>query len=110
MKTITLNSALKKLKKLNEEIRYTDCFKAKTFSGGLIAFRASKNRDPKPIKHSDKDVLCQVIKGSGRLRAHGKRIPLRAGTLCHIPKGTPHDFAAGKSSELVLFYALIKTA
>jgi hypothetical protein len=23
--------------------------------------------------------------------------------------GTPHDFAAGRSSELVLFYALIKT-
>jgi mannose-6-phosphate isomerase-like protein (cupin superfamily) len=38
---------------------------------------------------------------------NGKRIQLRPGIVCHIPKGTPHDFAAGKSGELVLFYSLI---
>jgi hypothetical protein len=27
--------------------------------------------------------------------------------LCHIPKGTPHDFAASKKKSLVLFYSLI---
>ena len=109
MKTIKISQALKRLKKINEEIRYTDCFKEKQFTSGLIAFRPTKNSDPKQINHDDKDVVCQVINGSGRLRVNGRRIPLRPGIICHIPKGTPHDFAAGKSGELVLFYSLIQT-
>ena len=109
MKIVTFSQALKRLKKLNNEIRYADCFSEKQFTSGLIAFRRSKNSDPKQIEHADKDVVCQVIKGSGRLRIDGKALPLRAGVICHIPKGTPHDFAAGKTGELVLFYSLIKT-
>ncbi|MGH7870867.1 MAG: cupin domain-containing protein [Candidatus Binatia bacterium] len=109
MKLIKINSALKRLKKLSDEIRYADCFSAKQFTSGLIAFRRHKSGDPKQIEHADKDVVCQVIKGSGRLRVGGKRLALRAGVICHIPKGTPHDFAAGKAGELVLFYSLIKT-
>jgi len=111
MKVITINSALKELKKISDEIRYADCFKEETFTSGLIAFRQSKkNSDPKQITHDDRDVVCQVIKGSGRLRVNGKRTRLRPGIICHIPKGTPHDFAAGKYGELVLFYSLIVTA
>ena len=110
MKVLKINSALKRLKKINDEIRYADCFKEKQFTSGLIAFRPNKHTDAKQINHDDKDVVCQVIKGSGRLRVNGKRIALRPGIVCHIPKDTPHDFAAGKSSELVLFYSLIKTS
>jgi len=109
MKVIKLASAQKKLKALNDEIRYADCFKGKRFTSGLIAFRPSKRSDPKQITHDDKDVICHVIKGSGRLRVNGKRTPLRSGMVCHIPKGTPHDFAAGQNAELVLFYSLIAT-
>ena len=109
MKIVTISQALKRLKKLNDEIRYADCFSEKQFTSGLIAFRRNKNSDPKQIVHADKDVVCHVIKGSGRLRFGGKRVPLRAGVICHIPKGTPHDFAAGNSGELVLFYSLINT-
>lgn len=109
MKTIKISQALKTLKKINDEIRYADCFKEKQFTSGLIAFRQSKKSDPKQINHDDKDVVCHVIKGSGRLRVGGKRISLRPGIVCHIPKGTPHDFAAGRSGELVLFYSLITT-
>lgn len=109
MKLIQLNSALKRLKTLNDEIRYADCFADKQFTAGLIAFRPSKQRNPKQINHADKDVICHVIKGSGRLRIPGKRTALKPGMICHIPKGTPHDFAAGKRGELVLFYSLIKT-
>ena len=109
MKVIRITSALKHLKVLNDEIRYADCFKEKQFTSGLIAFRASKKRDPKQIIHDKKDVVCQVIQGNGRLRVNGKRIQLRPGIVCHIPKATPHDFATGKSGELVLFYSLIKT-
>lgn len=109
MKLIKIDTALKSLKKINDEIRYADCFKTENFTSGLIAFRPAKNSDPKQITHDDKDVVCHVVKGSGRLRVNGKRTPLRPGIVCHIPKGTPHDFAAGKNTELVLFYSLIKT-
>jgi mannose-6-phosphate isomerase-like protein (cupin superfamily) len=109
MKTIRLEQALRGLRKINEEIRYKDCFAEKTFTSGLIAFRPSKNPDPKQINHGDKDVVCHVLKGRGRLRINRRRIPLHPGTICHIPKGTPHDFAAGRRGELVLFYSLIKT-
>ena len=109
VKAIKINHALKRLKKISPEIRYVNCFEEKQFTSGLIAFRPTKNSDRKQITHEDKDVVCQVIKGSGRLRVNGKRIPLRPGTICHIPKGTPHDFAAGKNGELVLFYSLITT-
>ena len=109
MKLIRIDSQLKQLKNLNNEIRYADCFAEKQFTSGLIAFKASKNSDPKQINHADKDVVCHVIKGTGRLRVNGKRISLRPGIVCHIPKGTPHDFAAGKSGELILFYSLIRS-
>jgi quercetin dioxygenase-like cupin family protein len=109
MKIINIKSAIKGLKKLNEEIRYADCFADKQFTAGLIAFRPAKKSKPKQINHADKDVVCHVIKGSGRLRVKRKSISLKPGTICHIPKGTAHDFAAGKSGELVLFYSLIKT-
>jgi len=109
MKVIQVASALKKLKVLSEEIRYGDCFKEETFTSGLIAFRPSKKVDPKQISHDDKDVVCHVIKGTGRLRVNRKRIQLRPGIVCHIPRGTPHDFAAGRRGELVLFYSLIRT-
>ncbi len=109
MKIIKISQALKGLKKINDEIRYADCFKEEQFTTGLIAFRPKKNSDPKQINHDDKDVVCHVIKGTGRLRLNGKRIPLRPGIVCHIPKGTPHDFAAGRNGELVLFFSLITT-
>ena len=109
MKVINLRTALKRLPKLNDEIRYKNCFQEETFTTGLIAFHPKKNSDSKQINHDDKDVVCQVLKGRGRLRINSRRIPLRPGTICHIPKGTPHDFAAGKYSTLVLFYSLITT-
>ncbi|HEY7166279.1 MAG TPA: AraC family ligand binding domain-containing protein [Candidatus Binatia bacterium] len=109
MKTIHLGATLKALTKINDEIRYQTCFEEKTFSAGLIAFSPRKKRDSKQIHHADKDVVCHVLKGNGRLRVNGRRIPLRPGTICHIPKGTPHDFAAAERSRLVLFYSLIHT-
>ncbi|HEY3151128.1 MAG TPA: cupin domain-containing protein [Candidatus Binatia bacterium] len=108
MKAVKIHQALKRLKKINNEIRYANCFDEKQFTSGFIAFRSRKNSDPKQINHDDKDIVCHVIKGTGRLRINNKRILLRPGMICHIPKGTPHDFAAGKNGELVLFYSLIK--
>ena len=109
MKIIQLQKALKGLKQINPEIRYKLCIDERTFSSGLIAFRPTKNSDSRQINHHDKDVICQVLKGSGRLRIKKRKVPLRPGTICHIPRGTPHDFASGRKQELVLFYSLIKT-
>ena len=95
--------------KITEEIRYTGCVEHERFSAGLIAFRRAGRADAKQIRHADKDVVCHVLKGRGRLRIDGRRIALRPGIICHIPKGTPHDFAAGARAELVLFYSLMKT-
>jgi quercetin dioxygenase-like cupin family protein len=109
MKVVKINQALKNLETINEEIRYASLADGRRFSAGLISFRPKKRSDPKQIKHRDKDVLCHVLRGRGRLRVNRLRIMLRPGTICHIPRGTPHDFAAGKTGELVLFYSLIKT-
>lgn len=109
MKLINLTATLRQLKPLSDELRHADCFKEKNFTSGLIAFRPTQNSDPKQINHDDQDVLCHILKGTGRLRINGKRTPLRPGMICHIPKGTPHDFAASKNGELVLFYVLVTT-
>lgn len=109
MKIVKIQEALKELQEINREIRYKSCIEGKGFSTGLISFRPRKDSDPKQINHRDKDVICHVLRGRGRLRINGRRIALQPGTVCHIPKGIPHDFAAGKKGELVLLYSLIKT-
>ncbi|MCZ6625953.1 MAG: cupin domain-containing protein [Deltaproteobacteria bacterium] len=109
MKIIKIREALKELEEISKEIRYKSCVEGKGFSTGLISFRPRKGSDSKQINHRDKDVVCHVLKGHGRLRINGQRIALEPGIICHIPKGTPHDFAAGREGELLLFYSLIKT-
>ena len=109
MKIVKIAAALKRLKKISEEIHYLSCFEQKQFTGGLITFKPAKKANPKQISHDNQDVICQVLQGSGRLKIDGRRIRLVPGTLCHIPKRTPHDFSAVRSGELVLFYLLIKT-
>ena len=109
MKVVKVQDALKEMQKISSEIRYKSCVEGKGFSTGLISFKPRKDSDPKQIKHRDKDVVCHVLRGRGRLRINGRRIALKPGTICHIPKGVSHDFAGGKKGELVLFYSLIKT-
>jgi mannose-6-phosphate isomerase-like protein (cupin superfamily) len=109
MKIVRVSAALKHLRKINDEIRYASCVEEKSFTSGVIAFKRTKKSNPKQITHENKDVVCHVLQGSGRLVVNRRRFQLRPGTVCHIPKGTPHDFAAGMSGELVLFYLLIKS-
>jgi len=109
MKLMHIEDALKKLQQINPEIRYKSFVEGKRFSAGLIAFKPKRDSDPKQIKHLDRDVVCHVLRGHGRLRLNARKIALKPGTICHIPKGTRHDFAAGKGGDLVLFYSLIKT-
>jgi quercetin dioxygenase-like cupin family protein len=108
MKVVKLQTALRRLKPISEEIRYRECVSGSGFTTGLISFARKKQSDAKQISHPDKDVVCHVLKGRGRLRLNGRRIRLQRGMICHIPKGIPHDFAATQK-ELVLFYSLITT-
>ena len=109
MKTVKLAAILKRLKRIDDEIRYLSCFEQQQFTSGVIAFKPAKRANPEQISHNDQDVICHVLQGSGRLQVDGRRIRLVPGTLCHIPKRTPHDFSAARSGELVLFYLLVKT-
>ena len=109
MKVLKIGDALAGLERISDEIRYRSFLEEERYSMGLIAFRPGKDTDPKQISHRDKDVVCHVLSGRGRLRLADQTIHLEPGILCHLPKGTPHDFAAEQDEELVLFYSLIKT-
>ncbi|HEV8343445.1 MAG TPA: cupin domain-containing protein [Candidatus Binatia bacterium] len=109
MKIIDIRKAIQDLHQVNPEIRYKSCIERKQFSTGIISFKPKKHSDPREISHRDKDVVCHVLRGRGRLRINGRSIALKPGTICHIPKGIRHDFAAGKKGDLLLFYSLIKT-
>jgi mannose-6-phosphate isomerase-like protein (cupin superfamily) len=108
MKVIKLQAALKQLKALNREISYKHFVRGRGFTTGLVSFNPARRSDPRQINHPDKDVVCQVLKGRGRLRVRHRTVALEPGMICHIPKGTPHDFAATEK-RLILLYSLITT-
>ena len=108
MEAFRLEELLSHLEPLTPEIRFRDLVSRPTFKAGLIAFSPGGTADPKQITHSDRDVLCYVLRGCGRLRADGTLTPLEPGMLCHVPAKTPHDFAA-TGEELLLLYVLIET-
>ena len=107
-KIVDVDEALAELAAINSEIRHKGCIEGDGFNVGLVSFSPTTTTDPKQIVHDDKDVVCHVLRGRGRLRASGEVTRLRPGMLCHIPRGVPHDFAA-EGDELVLCYSLITT-
>lgn len=109
MKVVKIKRALRRLERVNEEISYVSCAQGRSVTAGLIVFKPTRRRSLKQIKHRGLEVLCHVIKGRGRLRIKKRTIALEPGTVCYIPRRTPHDFAAGKSGPLVLLYAVIET-
>ena len=108
LKVVSIDTALAELAEVNSEIRHRSCIEGDGFNVGLVSFAATATADPKQIVHDDKDVVCHVLKGRGRLRTAEAVTRLRPGMLCHIPRGVPHDFAA-EGDELILCYSLITT-
>jgi mannose-6-phosphate isomerase-like protein (cupin superfamily) len=108
MKIARLQAELKQLVKVSDEISYKNVFDGRQFTSGVIVFRPAKGANRKQIEHPDKDVVCHVLRGRGRLRVRNRRFPLVPGTVCHIPCRTPHDFAAESRTALVMFYSLIQ--
>ncbi|HZU05527.1 MAG TPA: cupin domain-containing protein [Chloroflexota bacterium] len=110
MDVLGLDQALTELQPLTAEISVRLWQRGATYEAGLIAFHPQPVADPRQICHADRDLLCQVLRGHGRLRLGAQQVPVAPGLLCRIPAGTPHDFAAQGPEPLVLFYALIKVS
>jgi mannose-6-phosphate isomerase-like protein (cupin superfamily) len=108
MKVLDLGEELKRAKTATAQIAYRRVIEAHTFEAGVARFSPEDAADPEQVTHQEKDVLCYILNGRGRLRAVGHETPLRPGLLCHIPAGTPHDFAA-TTEPLTLYYCLIRT-
>jgi len=109
MKVLDVAEELALATPLSPEMAHRRLAAAETFEAGVIRFApVAAAADPKQITHTDRDVLCYVLSGAGRLRTAGTEAPLRAGMLCHIPANTPHDFAA-TTEPLSLLYTLIRT-
>lgn len=109
VKVLQLDQVASQLKPLGEEIRYATCVETGRFTQGIIAF-ASKPTNAGQITHDDKDVVCYVISGTGRLRASDQEFLLKQGSICHVPAGSSHDFQATGDRELVLLYTLVESA
>ncbi len=108
MKVLDIPEELKRAKPLSPEMSHRRLVEAHTFEAGVVRFSPGGAADPQQVTHPDKDVLCYVVGGAGRLRADGHETPLRPGLLVHLPAGTPHDFAAA-DEPLTLTYCLIRT-
>ncbi len=107
MKVLNLADELARAKPISAEMAHRRLVDEKTFMAGVVRFSpGGAARDP--VTHPDKDVLCYVLSGVGRVQANGRETPLRPGMLCHILAGTPHDFAATEE-PLSLYYCLIRT-
>ncbi len=106
---LQLEEVATQLRALGQEIRYATCFESNRFTQGIIAF-AGKPASGNQITHDDKDVLCYVISGTGRLRTGDKEMVLKQGSICHVPAQEPHDFQATGDRELVLLYTLVEVA
>ncbi len=104
---VIVEELLPELERISEEISFRTCFQGGNFEAGIVVFHPRHSADPKYITHSDKDLVCYVIKGSGRLRIDGEERAVAPGLVSHIPKGTPHDFCAS-GEELLIFYLTIQ--
>ncbi|HUZ77370.1 MAG TPA: cupin domain-containing protein [Chloroflexota bacterium] len=90
-----------------DQMRVANCFEGQRFTQGVIALTAQTS-PAKQIAHQEADLLCYVISGTGRLRSGTTDLPLKQGTLCHIPAHVPHDFQATGDRELVLLFTLVE--
>jgi mannose-6-phosphate isomerase-like protein (cupin superfamily) len=110
MDLLGLEEALGELRPLSAEISVRSWCREAAYETGLIAFQPRSDGDPRQILHDDRDVVCHVLRGEGRLRLDDQTVPVAPGLLCRIPAGTPHDFAATAAEPLVLFYTLIRVS
>lgn len=98
-------SLLDELQKVTEEIAYRRFSSGPGYECGVVRF-LPRAGEPSQVTHEDKDVLCYVLQGQGRLRIGENIREVLPGDLFRIPARTPHDFSAG-DEPLVLVYVSI---
>lgn len=104
-----LEEVASQLRGLGQQMRYATCFEGNRFTQGIIAFSTTSGT-ARQIAHDDKDVLCYVISGTGRLHSGPNELMLKQGSICHVPAHVPHDFQATGDRELVLLYTLVEAS
>jgi mannose-6-phosphate isomerase-like protein (cupin superfamily) len=102
----SVEALLAALEQVNDEIGYRRYASGPGYECGLVRFMPREGDDERQVTHPNKDVLCQVVQGRGRLRTPAETTELEPGALCRISAGTPHDFVA-TDEPLVLFYVSI---
>jgi mannose-6-phosphate isomerase-like protein (cupin superfamily) len=108
MRVLRLADELAQATAISPETAHRRLAEGQAYEAGVIRLAPGAATDPRQVTHADRDVLCYVLSGAGRLRAAGDETPLRPGLFCHIPANTPHDFAA-TTEPLSLYYCLIRT-
>jgi quercetin dioxygenase-like cupin family protein len=73
---------------------------------GVVRIAPSAEVEERFIVHDDKDVICQVFQGRGRLRLRGSSQAMLTGDVCRVLANMEHDFVA-VDEPLVLFYFTI---
>jgi mannose-6-phosphate isomerase-like protein (cupin superfamily) len=53
--------------------------------------------------HADADETLVVVTGEGVAELDGERMPVRAGSLIFIPRGTPHNVVNPRETMLRLY-------
>ncbi len=107
MDLLRVDEALGELQQLNPEVSVRAWHQGPDYEVGLIAFQPRPDDDPRQIQHEQRDVICQAVRGTGRLRLEGESVAVEPGTVYRIPARTPHDFAATGGEPLVLLYTLV---
>jgi mannose-6-phosphate isomerase-like protein (cupin superfamily) len=92
---------------ISQELSVAEWFADQHYQTGLIRFTPGAGGQPNAIVHHDRDVLCFVLAGRGQLRLGQQANAIRAGMLCRVPAGTPHDFSA-EDEPLELLYTTVK--
>jgi mannose-6-phosphate isomerase-like protein (cupin superfamily) len=110
MDQLSLAEAAVDLQTSGGEISHHPWQRREGYDAGVIAFEPRSQPDARLICHTDRDVLCQVVAGEGRLRLDERIVDVAVGTWYRIPAGARHDFFASGDRPLVLFYVSIKVA
>jgi mannose-6-phosphate isomerase-like protein (cupin superfamily) len=59
-----------------------------------VAFVQIRDREQSHV-HSRYDLTVTLVDGAGTLWLNGTALPMRAGDVAYIPRGTPHYFVNG---------------
>jgi quercetin dioxygenase-like cupin family protein len=102
-----LEAALAEMETANEEFGHRPLMTGPGYEYGLVRFLPRAEADERFITHRDKDVICQVMRGRGRLRLVAGQRELTVGDVCRVLAGTAHDFVAVDEPFVLLYTSIM---